>query len=95
MGERVTGGTVYHLTDRTDAGPIAAQQHIIIPPGTTARDLWRDYLAPLGTELLVRVLTGLAAGTHTPRPQDERLATWEPALNPPPLAKPELPELPQ
>jgi methionyl-tRNA formyltransferase len=33
-GDRVTGGSIHHLTERTDAGPIAAQGHVIVPPGS-------------------------------------------------------------
>lgn len=46
-GDKVTGGTVYHLSDRTDAGPIAAQEHVIVPRGSTVESLWREHLAPL------------------------------------------------
>ncbi|MCO1575488.1 methionyl-tRNA formyltransferase [Crossiella sp. SN42] len=93
-GEKVTGGTVYHLTDRVDAGPVAAQEHVFVPPGATAENLWREQLASLGVELLLRVLHDLAAGHRVEVPQSEQLATWEPALDAAPLLKPELPELP-
>ena len=93
-GDRVTGGTVYHLSQRTDAGPIAAQEHILVPPGSTAQSLWREHLAPLGVRLLLRVVEDLAAGRRIEVPQDERMATWEPAMDAPPLFKPELVALP-
>ncbi|MFI5705683.1 formyltransferase family protein [Streptomyces xanthochromogenes] len=51
-GDRVTGGSVYHLTERTDCGPIAAQEHVIVPPSSTAQSLWREYLAPMGLSLV-------------------------------------------
>lgn len=92
--DRVTGGTVYHLTDRVDGGPIAAQDYVIIPAGITAADLWRGHLAPLGVRLILRVLAELDAGIVRAVPQDERLATWEPAMDSPPLHRPELLELP-
>ena len=85
--DRVTGGTVYHLTDRVDAGPIAAQEHVLVPPAATARGLWRDLLAPLGVRLLLRVVDDLANGRRIEVPQDESLATWEPAMSVPPLAR--------
>jgi methionyl-tRNA formyltransferase len=91
--DRVTGGTVYHLTERTDAGPIAAQEHILVPPGSTAESLWREYLAPLGCRLLLRVIEDLAVGERIEVEQDEELATWEPSMDTLPLFKPELPEL--
>ncbi|MFJ1801812.1 MULTISPECIES: formyltransferase family protein [unclassified Streptomyces] len=93
-GDKVTGGSVYHLTERTDGGPLAAQEHLFVPPGSTAQSLWRDHLAPLGVRLLLRVVTDLAKGRLVEVPQDESLATWEPAMGAPPLFKPELIALP-
>jgi methionyl-tRNA formyltransferase len=93
-GDKVSGGSVYHLTDHTDAGPLAAQEHILVPPGATAESLWRDHLAPLGVALILRVLDDLAAGRRVEVPQDEARATWEPSFDTAPLFKPELPELP-
>ncbi|MER5353955.1 formyltransferase family protein [Kitasatospora sp. NPDC002551] len=93
-GDKVTGGSVYHLTERTDAGPLAAQEHLFVPPGSTAQSLWRDHLAPLGVRLLLKVVADLAANRRIEVPQDEKLATWEPAMGAPPLFKPELIALP-
>ncbi|MFR9797575.1 formyltransferase family protein [Streptomyces sp. MS06] len=93
-GDRVTGGSVYHLTERTDAGPIAAQEHVLVPPGSTADSLWREHLAPLGVRLVLRVLDDLARGYRVEVEQDESLACWEPAMGVAPLFKPELTELP-
>ncbi|TDV56262.1 methionyl-tRNA formyltransferase [Actinophytocola oryzae] len=93
-GDRVTGGSVYHLTERTDGGPLAAQEHVIVPPRSTASSLWRDHLAPLGVRLLLRVVDDLANGIRIEVPQDEGMATWEPAMDAPPLFKPELIALP-
>jgi methionyl-tRNA formyltransferase len=92
--ERVLGGSVYHLEDRVDAGPIAAQQYIIIGPADTAESVWRERLFPLGLTLLKRVLEDVEAGRMLYEPQDESLATWEPSWERPPLFKPELRELP-
>ncbi|MFJ8434750.1 formyltransferase family protein [Kitasatospora sp. NPDC094019] len=93
-GDKVTGGSVYHLTERTDGGPLAAQEHLLVPPGSTPQTLWRDHLAPLGVRLLLKVVADLAANRRIEVPQDERLATWEPAMDAPPLFKPELIALP-
>lgn len=93
-GDRVTGGSVYHLTERTDAGPIAAQEHVLIPPDSTPATLWREHLAPLGVRLVLRVVNDLAHGVHIEVEQDESLARWEPAMGFAPLFKPELIELP-
>lgn len=92
--DRVAGGSVYHLTDNVDAGPLAAQDYVLVPPSTTVDELWRDLLFPLGVRLVGRVLRDLAAGRVVAVPQDERCATWEPSRDQPPLWRPELPELP-
>lgn len=92
-GDRVAGGSVYHLTDNVDGGPLAAQDYCLVPAGATARELWREHLFPLGLQLIDRVLADLDRGVIVAVPQDERLATWEPSWDRPPLYKPELPEL--
>jgi methionyl-tRNA formyltransferase len=92
-GDRATGGTVYHLTERTDGGPIAAQEHVLVPRGATPESLWRELLAPLGVRLLLRVVDDLANGRNVQVTQDESVATWEPAMDSAPLFKPELIEL--
>lgn len=94
LGERVVGGTVYHLTDRVDGGPIALQRHVVVPPHLEARWLWRDHLAPLGLDLLEEAAELAADPYRVPvRPQDDRLATWEPSFAAAPLHRPELLEL--
>ncbi|WP_431682751.1 formyltransferase family protein [Kitasatospora sp. KL5] len=93
-GDRVTGGSVYHLTERTDAGPIAAQEHLLVPPGSTVESLWREHLTPLGVRLILRVVNDLERGHRVEVEQDESLAGWEPAMGVAPLFKPELIELP-
>lgn len=94
LGERVTGGTIYHLTDRVDGGPIALQEHVIVPGGMKASHLWSDYLFPLGIRL-TREAVALAAGpAQVPiRPQNDKLATWEPSFDSAPVYRPELLEL--
>lgn len=91
--DRVAGGSIYHLTERTDASPIAAQEHVLVPPGSNAESLWREHLAPLGVRLIMRVLDDLSRGVRIEVKQDEAFATWEPAMGTAPLFKPELPEL--
>lgn len=93
-GDKVTGGTVYHLSNVVDGGPIAAQDYLLVPPGCTAGELWRDWLFPLGVRLLADTLADMAAGVVVCVPQDERCATWEPSWERPRLYRPELPELP-
>lgn len=92
--DRVAGGSIYHLTGRVDGGPLAAQDYVLVPPGSTASSLWREHLFPLGLDLLRRALADLDAGRVVCVPQDEACATWEPSWDRPPLHRPELLELP-
>lgn len=87
MREPVAGGTVYWMDDGADTGPIEAQDWCHVLPGEDAAALWRRALAPLGARLLVEAVSRLAEG-EKPRaaPQDERAATWEPALTRPRLS---------
>ncbi|HLJ27736.1 MAG TPA: formyltransferase family protein [Candidatus Angelobacter sp.] len=93
MKERITGGTAFWLTDTLDGGPIAAQAHAFVRPGDTPATLWREVLFPLGLRLIKRVLADLSAGRKVAVPQDDKLATWEPSWDRPPIFRPELPEL--
>lgn len=55
--------------------------------------LSRNRLFPIGLILIERVLADISAGRIVKIPQAEAVATWEPALNPPRLFRPELPQL--
>jgi methionyl-tRNA formyltransferase len=89
--ERITGGTVYWLSNTVDGGPIAAQEHVFVRPEDTALELWIRELAPLGLKLLAQVITDISKGRITKEPQDPKLATWEPALTGQPrLYRPDL-----
>ena len=80
-GDPITGGTVYHLADRMDAGAIAAQEWVFVKKGETARELWERSLAPLGQKLLGDVIDYAKAHKSLPaKPQDEQFATNAPAL---------------
>jgi len=93
MGDAVTGGSVYWLTDNVDGGPIARQEHCFIRPKDDASSLWRRELFPMGVRLLAQVLRDLDRGLLIEVPQDERVATWEPSWDRPPLFRPELPQI--
>ena len=84
--DRIAGGTVYWLDERIDAGPIAAQDWCFVRPDDTPSTLWRRELFPLGLRLIDQALGDLLTGRSQRRPQDEDLATWEPALIRPALA---------
>lgn len=87
MREAITGGTVYWMTDRADAGPLAAQEWCHILPGDDPANLWRRELGPMGVRLLAAVVADVAAGRLVRVPQVEALATWEPSFDRLALAK--------
>jgi len=93
MGERVVGGSIYHLTDRVDGGPLHDQRHVVIPPGIDHRHLWREYLSPIGLDMLAAAADAVASGDVRVIPQDDRLATWEPSFDGAPLYRPEVLQL--
>ena len=80
-GDPIAGGSIYHLSHGWDAGAIAAQDWCFVARGETARELWERALAPMGLELLARVVRH--AATHGELPahrQDERFATKAPMI---------------
>jgi glycine cleavage system regulatory protein/folate-dependent phosphoribosylglycinamide formyltransferase PurN len=80
-GDPIAGGTVYHLADTMDAGAVAAQDWCFVLKGETARELWERALAPMGFELLRRVVRHAREHGELPaRPQDERFATKAPMI---------------
>lgn len=90
MGDPVTGGTVYWLSEQMDGGDIAAQDFVFVGRDETPKTLWRDKLAPLGIDLFRAVLTDLADGVIRRAPQTEEYATFEPSWGRPPVARPDL-----
>ena len=80
-GDPIAGGSVYHLADGWDAGAIAAQDWCFVAKDETARELWERALAPMGLELLTRVVQHAAKhGALPARMQDERFATRAPKI---------------
>jgi methionyl-tRNA formyltransferase len=81
-GDRVAGGTIYHLADKLDAGPIAAQDWVFVKKGESARELWERALAPLGLRLLLEIVRHARDEGELPAtPQDEQFATRAPRLD--------------
>lgn len=93
MGDPVTGGSVYWLTENIDAGPLAGQDWCFIRPDDTASSLWQRELFPMGVRLLAAVCADLSAGRIVKVPQDAHVATWEPSWDRPPVYRPDLIEL--
>lgn len=80
-GDPIAGGSVYHLADGWDAGPIAAQDWCFVAKGENARELWERALAPMGLRLLAQVVQH--AKTHDVLPaqaQDTQFATRAPMI---------------
>ncbi|HZE91170.1 MAG TPA: ACT domain-containing protein, partial [Rhizobacter sp.] len=80
-GDPIAGGSVYHLAQGWDAGPVAAQNWCFVAKGESARELWERALAPMGLELLKQVLRHAAQHDVLPAfAQDNRFATRAPML---------------
>jgi methionyl-tRNA formyltransferase len=80
----IAGGSIYHLAERMDAGPIAAQEWCFVRKGETARELWERALAPLGLNLIRKVIRYAKEHGHVPgTPQDEQFATRAPLIREP------------
>jgi methionyl-tRNA formyltransferase len=83
----IAGGSIYHLADRMDAGAIAAQEWCFVKKGETARELWERALAPIGLDLVRRVIRYAREHGQLPsRPQDEKFATRAPMIHEPAAA---------
>ncbi len=78
-GETQTGVSTMRIVRQLDAGDVLLSQSTEIGPDESATDL-NARLAPVGAELLLETLDGLADGTVTPSPQDHSAATQAPRL---------------
>ncbi len=77
LGAPETGVTIYQLDEKTDHGPLLAQQRLATydPARATTKSLTLQ-LAELGGILLLQTLPRIAKGTATPSPQQEQAATY-------------------
>lgn len=73
-GAQTTGVTIMLLDAGMDTGPVLAQREIAIQTDEAAGAL-TERLFRMGAELLVETLPAWAAGTLTPKPQDNAQAT--------------------
>ena len=78
-GETCTGVTTMRIDAGLDTGDILLMRETGIGPDETAPEL-SARLAPMGAELLVETLPGLASGAIVPRKQDNSQATLAPIL---------------
>jgi len=76
-GETKTGVTTMFIEQELDSGPILLQQETLIGENEAAPELMRR-LSEAGAELLSETLAEI--DTITPRPQDDRDATFAPLL---------------
>ena len=77
----IAGGSVYHLSDGMDEGPVAAQDWCFVYPDDDAGSLWRRALAPMGLRLLAQVVDDVdARGFADAKEQDPKAVTYAPAL---------------
>jgi len=80
----IAGGSIYHLAERMDSGAIAAQEWCFVKKGESARELWERALAPMGLNLIRRVVRYAKEHDHLPAmPQDEQFATLAPLIEEP------------
>ncbi len=80
-GDAIAGGTVFHLTEAIDAGPIAVQDWCFVKKGETASDLWDRALRPMGVRLILETVRGaIKTGLIAARPQEEAFATDAPPI---------------
>jgi len=78
-GETRTGVTTMQINAGLDTGDILLARETDIGPEETAIDLGAR-LAPMGAQLLVETLEGLARGAIEPRKQDDAQASMAPIL---------------
>jgi len=74
-GDRASGVTIMGMEEGLDTGPMYLKRDLALDPRETGGSL-TDKLATLGAAALVAALPGIAAGTLSPEPQDETLATY-------------------
>lgn len=79
-GDEETGVTIMHMAKELDAGDIIDQVVTPIDPDEFVEQV-HDRLADLGGELLVKVVTDIAAGTAKRTPQDPEQVTYAPMLS--------------
>lgn len=74
-GDAETGVSVMRLNSKMDSGPLLAQHRLPLAADARGGTLTEE-LFQIGAALLLDVLAPYAAGTLTPRPQDETQATY-------------------
>ncbi|MDI6869601.1 MAG: methionyl-tRNA formyltransferase [Coprothermobacterota bacterium] len=78
-GEKVTGVSIFLLTEKVDQGPILIQREVPIDDQETAGEL-KNRLAWVGADLLLDLLPQLEKGEITPLKQTSENASWAPKI---------------
>ena len=78
-GDTETGISVMQMSAGLDTGPVHLMRALRIAPRETAGAL-HDRLAVLAADALLEALPGVLAGTSTPKPQEDALATVAPKI---------------
>lgn len=78
-GLKETGLTTFLIDEQIDTGNILLQEKLSIEPHWNTGEL-HDALLPVGAQLVVDTVKGLAAGSLTPQAQNDEQATHAPKL---------------
>jgi methionyl-tRNA formyltransferase len=80
-GETETGVTIFMLDRGIDTGGILLREKTPVGPDETTGDVY-ERLRHMAADAVIRAVDGLAAGTASPVPQDDTLATSAPKIHP-------------
>jgi methionyl-tRNA formyltransferase len=75
-GEHITGVSLMALSAKMDAGPIYAQEKVVLIGNETKAQLARKF-SKIGQDLLLDNLPAILDGTLEPRPQNDTEATYD------------------
>lgn len=78
-GESRSGISIFQLSGRMDAGPLWAREEVAIRPDDTSAS-YQQRLGERAAPFLRSTLERIFAGTITPAPQDEALASLAPTI---------------
>jgi methionyl-tRNA formyltransferase len=73
--EELSGVTTMRLVEKMDAGPIFLQEEVAVSKDETCASLTAK-MVPVGARLLLETITGLKAGSISPRAQREEEASY-------------------
>lgn len=89
MGDFISGGTIYKLSDKCDGGGILLQTTVFIEPGWDYHDLWAQ-IFPIGVNMVSEAVAMIERGEASYVRQNEKCATWEPSWDRPRLRRNDL-----